>query len=487
MNVKTIISTIATLVTRSKPQIKETTSIGTINANLLTLSPEIEQFRLNNTRIGIINDCRTMYNERGQIFAIIQTIAAYLNKGGYVVQVNKKEAKITPEEQKAQEVLNAVNERLQLQQLMAGWMIPLIRDGVLPVEIEIADNQIVRATKLAAEITYQRMDARGRSYRMGGAVNPDNAYWQGALYSYGAGEVCHFADWQIMWIEWNPIQGEQGLPQFYSARKLYKRLEKAEESQSISRTTKSGYKLHHKIGTADNPSDPEAIEKYKQMNRDVLGKALAVAKDYFSNGLVEIKEISGDSRQISIVDIQYQQAQLFGVGGVPLAIMPGQEGSIIRDSSNESIKGFISWIKTCNTMIGLELKRSIFDLELLLNGINPESISYDIIWGEKLDNGNELAEKAEIREGKSAGLMSVETAMQKYGIKDIEVEKERIKKDIAEFPTVPVARGTAYSVGDNPLGLVGGLKLQERRLEHEERLINIVAMNEIAKRIRTNG
>jgi len=219
------------------------------------------------------------------------------------------------------------------------------------------------------------------------------------------------------------------------------------------------------------------------MNRAVITNQLAPIKDFFSNGLVDIKEISGDTKPINMEDIKYQQSQLFGAGGVPLAIIPGQESSIIRDSSNESIKGFISWIQTCNKMIGAELKQSIFDLELLLNGINPESIDYNIIWGVKIED-NKLVEKAEIRAAKKDGLISIETAMREYGIKDTDIEIERIKKDMANFPTVPVAQTMGYSVGDNPLGLVGSLKVgqglrESRRLEHESRLQYITALNEI--------
>jgi len=480
MNIKGIIGNISKMVGMGKAKTVATTTTGQI-VDMPMGGAEYAQMVQNNSRLAVITDCRTMYNERGQVFSIIQTISAYLTKGGYTIVVKPKEEKLTAEEQKAQDILNQVNERLRLERTLQGWMIPLVRDGVLPIEIEVAGNQIIRATKLAAELTHQRIDKNGRSYELGGEVAADNAYYHGS--KYGGQETCKFADWQIMWIEWNSIQCEGGSPQFSSVRRLYKRIENAEINQGVLRTTKSGYRLHHKIGTSDNPGKPEDVQEYKKMNRAVITNQLAPIKDFFSNGLVDIKEISGDTKPINMEDIKYQQSQLFGAGGVPLAIIPGQESSIIRDSSNESIKGFISWIQTCNKMIGAELKQSIFDLELLLNGINPESIDYNIIWGVKIED-NKLVEKAEIRAAKKDGLISIETAMREYGIKDTDIEIERIKKDMANFPTVPVAQTMGYSVGDNPLGLVGSLKVgqglrESRRLEHESRLQYITALNEI--------
>lgn len=479
-----IIDGIGKLVSREKREGVETTSTGYTISNPLMARTLIGMASKGKSQI--IKDCKTMWEGRGQNSAITQTISTYLTKGGFQIMVKPKEKELSKDEAQAQTIIDAVKQRTNLELLLKGWATALPRDGMLAVEIEIGNNQIIRLVKLAAEITIKEVDDKGRNYADGGQVDANKAYSQTDTLT--GQKICQLADWQIMWIDWNPIQGEGGSPQFKSARKIHKQVEDSEDNQWIRRKINAGQRHHHKIGSEDNPGKTEDIEQYKILNQDSLNNPLSVSSDYFSNGRVTIDTLSGDSNISSIEDIRYQEGQYFGVGGVPLSFIPGQEGSVIRKSAEQSADAFVSWVQDCNEMIGACLKKSIFDLELLLNGINPESINYNITWSEKIKT-NDMEKKRQIISAKTAGIYSIETAMREYGIADPEMEKERIRKDMEEFPLVPVISTQGYQVGDNPLGLTGALRpagmgFGERRQQNEEKLMFIAAMNEIRNSVK---
>lgn len=458
-----IFKKIGSLVWRTKPAVEKTTQVGSTQEGSY-----MPQMQVSAARKAIITDCQTMWRDRETNAAAIQTISSFLTMGGFTVAVSPKEKKPSVEEQKAQEIINAVILKTRLQQNLKGWMTAFPRDGGLAVEVEVGATGIARLTKLPLQMTIQRTDKRGKTYENGGEVDISNAYYQ--TDGLAGKELCQLADWQVMWVDYNAIQGEDGTPQFMSARKTHKQLTSSEDDIFINRKVNAGQHLHHKIGTPEKPGNIESINKYKQENKDSIKNPLRVSSHFFSDETVDIKTIPGDSNIGNILDVKYQASRYLGAGGVPCSMIPGQEPSIIKDSSKESKNAFMARITDMNETIGLAMKKSIFDLELLINGINPDSISYSVVWGVK-EKVDEMARKEQVIKAKGAGIYSVRTAMAEYGIADVEGEIERIKQDMADFPQVPVEAVSGYRVGANPLGLTGSLKagwagqgLKENRL-----------------------
>lgn len=465
----------------SKPQ--DTTNMG-YGQDPTTLA--LSALRFSSEKPQIIKKCKDMWQERGQNYKIIQIISTFLSKGGFTVTVQPKEKELTNEEQQAQKILKDVLQRTHMLSNLKGWMTSLPRDGIFYGEIEVANNRIERVTKLASEITFENADNRGRTFRDGGEIDINKAFTQESYAIVGL--KIDFADWQICKIDWNPIQGEGGSPQFMSARKLHKKVEDSENSVYIRRRSKAGDKLQYKIGTDEKPGTPEEITEYENKLRKAFPDPLVPFKDIVTNEKVAISKIPGDSGVTQIADIEYLQQQYYEVGGVPMLLIPGQEQITLRAGAEQSIEGFMGMIQDCNEAIGAEFKRSIFDLELLLNGINPDSINYQIVWGEKIKkNEKELEER--IIAKRKAGLISLDTGMRELGIEDTEGEKERIKAEMLEFPQVPVETGARYYVGANPLGLSGSLgqmgeAKRVRRIDREEKNMLMEIVKELKQGIK---
>ena len=466
---------IGSIIGRAKTTTAETTQTGTTNE---TLSLVIPQIHVSTERKQIIADCQTMYREREQNAAAIQTISSFLTMGGFTVAVKPKEKKLSAEEKKAQGLIDAVIAKTRLQQHIKGWMTAFPRDGGVAVEVEVGVAGIERLTKLPLQMTYQRTDKKGKKYEDGGDISIDNAYYQ--VDSLNRQEICQLADWQIMWIDYNAIQGENGTPQFISARKTHKQLSSSEDDLFVNRRMNAGRHLHHIIGTAEKPGTIESITKYKLLNDDSIKNPLRVASHYYSDESVEIKPIEGDSNIDKILDVKYQAGRYLGAGGVPCSMIPGQEPSIIKDSSKESKNAFLARIADLNEAVGEAMKKSIFDLELLLNGINPESIDYAVVWGVK-EKVDEIERQKQVIEAKRSGIYSVRTAMAEYGIADVDAEIERIKQDMADFPQVPIVPTAGYMVGNNPMGLVGSLKMGQGLRENRLMLEYMTTLREVKK------
>ncbi|MDI6781407.1 MAG: hypothetical protein QME49_04795 [bacterium] len=466
---------IGSLMRKTNAVAKETTQTGVVQESITQHIPVIQ---VSSERKKIITDCQAMWRDREQNAAAIQTISSFLTMGGFTVRVKPKEKKISMEEQKAQELINAVILKTRLQQHLKGWMTAFPRDGGIAIEVEVGQTGIERLTKLPLQMTIQRTDKRGKKYEDGGDVDILNAYYQ--VDTLTGQEICQLADWQVMWIGYNAIQGEDGTPQFISARKTHKQLTSSEDDMFINRKVNAGQHLHHKIGTSEKPGTAEAIIKYKRDNKDSINNPLRVASHFFSDESVDIKPIPSDSNIGNIIDVKYQASRYLGAGGVPCSMIPGQEPSIIKDSSKESKNAFLARIIDMNEAVGLAMKKSIFDLELLLNGINPDGINYSVVWGAK-ENVDEIAKREQVIKAKAAGIYSVRTAMAEYGIADIDAEIERIKQDMDDFPQVPVERVSGYAVGNNPMGLVGSLKMGQGLRENRLMLEYLTTLREVKK------
>lgn len=346
-------------------------------------------------RAAIKQDRRTMITECTKMIAldpraarIIRKLASDAVVGNFTFNVQTAPSDSVG--QQADQAIQGVIDRCEVISKLKGWIVCMLRDGDLFWEVVVDDvaREIVRLKKLAAIITMSNMNPEGNF--------PEDkpAYYQ--EHPWTRQEIKTFEAWQIVQIK---CQGEDGKPYgtplLNAARLAYERLDKGEKNIVARRAVKAGVSRHHKVGTPDIPGDWADIEEYKDRNKDTLENPLDPVKDWFSNGLVTITELSGDTALGDMEDIMYFAGQLPLNAGVPVALLSGGwEKSINRDVLEEQQQDYYKVIDELNAVIEAGL-RKVFDFSLLLAGINTEAIKYTVNWGSKdRDDVKDKIEKA---------------------------------------------------------------------------------------------
>ena len=290
-----------------------------------------------------------------------------------------------------------------------------------------------------------------------------------------------FEAWQIVHIPWEYEDGKPyGEPIFGAARLPWERLSSGEKNVVMRRAIRSGKKQHHKVGTEEKPGSWEAVEEYKRRNQDALENPLSPVQDYFSNGLVNIDDIGGDSELGNLADIKHFEGLLAMAAGIPIALLSGgREEDVNWNVLREQEEDYFKVVHDINDTFEYGL-RKVFNLALLLAGIHDESIKYTLNWGAK--DRDDIDSKIDRGEKLQKLGYSFETTFNVCDLDELtyEDEVERIQKQIEEG-VLPY--GVGMKLDPNMMillsSMLGGDKLTEQISKLRE--VAEEALNEKAK------
>ena len=108
--------------------------------------------------------------------------------------------------QKAQAVIDRTRFLIEDKKKFRGWTKGLLRDGDLFLQLIVENNEIVKAKKLAAEITHTRMNAEGEFPK-----DKKPYYQQSKRNPYDAEK--EFDEWEIVHLKWD-TEGRRTVWQF---------------------------------------------------------------------------------------------------------------------------------------------------------------------------------------------------------------------------------------------------------------------------------
>ena len=144
---------------------------------------------------------------------------------------------------------------------------------------------------------------------------------------------------------------------------------------------------HHKLGNKDDLASDEKIEAYKRKNKATLENPTAPSQNIYSNHLVDIIELSGDQTIGDIEDLKWTEGLLSMALGIPQALLSGGREAATRFTViKEQEEDYLRVIGDIDEVLE-EAFRFIFDIALLLAGINPASVVYIFNWGAKGSRG----------------------------------------------------------------------------------------------------
>ncbi|OXM84599.1 portal protein [Paenibacillus rigui] len=407
-----------------------------------------DQFKVATDRIATIREVNNLVKLDLRFKTTNNRMAADAVRGGFRIVVSGSDAdrarlkqkgktlkRLTPGANIAQQVVDDFLNRTKLQAKSREHARVLIRDGDIflnPV-VDLLSG-IILDIRRAPALTIKR-----NSNEYGQFPDIERAFSQidprtqiNSLLEIGPPSMSRtdFALFQMNHIRWLEEETEMyGTSHYASARATYKILNKMEIASAVRREFRSVQKFNHKL--PEGTQERDAIEYMRLVGLiDKNGNPTRNAhllSDFV--GTADVKVLNGDENLDQMDDIKYFEDLLWLNLGVPKAILTaGQD--INRDILKVQYPHYLETLEDITDLLEygdtgqFSGYRAIVDLQLLLAGINPDSISYDIVWSDKSgETPAERLDRVQIALGAGGGVkvITLEKGIQEIA-KDFDIE-----------------------------------------------------------------
>lgn len=441
-------------------------------------------------RISIVRDVQHLVKNDLRFAMTNHRLASDAARGAFKVIVHGSEKyrqrrrkqgksiprRLTPGSNIAQQVIDDLMLRTKLPRKSKGHIRTLLRDGDIFLNPVVDLNaSLVLDVRQAPVLTIKR-----NSDEYGEFSDPEKAFSQidpktqiHALMEIGPPSDVrdHFALYQVNHIRWLWDETENyGTSHYKSARAIYKILQKMEMAAAIRREFRSVKKRSHKLPEgADEANVIEYMRNVGLVDKDGNPtKNAHLLSDFV--GTAEVTALNDSSNLDEMDDIKYFEEQLWLNLGVPKAILAAG-ADINRDVLKVQYPHYLETLDDLTDVLeygdpgpfsGL---RDIIDLQLLLVGINPDALSYDIVWSNKTDEtANERMDRVQKGLGANKGvkILTREKAIQEIA-EDFDIEdpaemtqlvEEEIARDMAAMQSNQpnVSNGNNQGEDDNGEG-----------------------------------
>ena len=405
------------------------TPINTTQGLQRNVAPGLEKLEvetLSRDRHSQSAEIRTMVETDPRWDRMLYKLSSDASYKNFTVVVESADGKRM--QKQAQAIIDRTRHLIKDKQKLRGWTKGLLRDGDLFLQliVDTETREITKAKKLAAEITHSRMDAEGNF------PEDKKPYYQKSPLGLTEAER-EFEDWEIVHLKWDHEDGKQyGKSVLASSRLAHRRLESGEKDVAVRRKVRAGIKRQHKIGTEKNPGTQKDVDAYREEQKETLNKPGEASQDIFTNHFVEIKTLAGDETIGELDDLKWIEGLFSIATGIPQALLSGgRETATNFTVIKEQEEDYLRVIGDIDEVLE-EAFVQIFDLALLLKGINPDSVVYVFNWGAK---DREDTDRKVLRAERLQGIgLSFETVFNTMDIDSItyEEELERIKKQRKE-------------------------------------------------------
>jgi hypothetical protein len=438
----------------------EATEAGVVT----TASPSTESYDLWSLRYereATIQDIRKLMLEDPRIDRAAWKTGRESTRKGFAVKVSKTASRgpHAGRANRAQTIIEDTIRRCNLNDgsFLSGLAVALLAEGDLFIQRVVDRDQVVDVKRMPAISMERNTNAQDRFF------DPANAFTQLDIQTQTT--VANFSQWQIHHERWKHIPGERyGNSQYIQARRPARQLILAEQAQLTRRIARAALRVHHSVGNKDNPGSQADIDAYKQNNnltQQSMGGAnpKVALQDYYTNGVGSIMAIPGDANLEKIDDIEYLQNLYVSALNVPAPLLGISVKDINRDILEEQVSEYLKEVQTLTDAIA-KVIRAVLDLALLLAGIDPGSVSYDITFSaNSVETESERFKRITSLRQNSRGngknsipdpIISRRTALSllaaDLGISDIDAELAELDKEDAELDAKEQSK--AQSVAD---------------------------------------
>lgn len=321
-------------------------------------------------REAVVKTCQRMYDEDPRADGVLHTLARDIVGAGFTVTTGNSQA---------DEIASALIANLDLGSRLDDWVRLTARDGDSFLEVEVsAAREIVSVTRKPT------LEMHRNSNRQDAFDDARYAFWwSDQAYTWNAPtatdkDALWFAEWQIVHARWNHDEGKRyGRPLFRSATGAWKRITEGEHDVATRRKTRAGMKYNHQFPTGTTPQE---IERYKQLNADILDSPLAAIQDWF--GTAEIRTVEGDAKVSDIEDILHHIRTWWVASPVPMSLL-GYGQDLNRDVLQEQKEQYDEALGEIRPWVEHEIVTPLLELAWLLAGILPETLTVEYHWKAK--------------------------------------------------------------------------------------------------------
>lgn len=407
-----------------------------------------EQFKVATDRIAIVRDVQHLVRNDLRFAMSNNRLAADAARGGFKVVVHGSEAyrkirrrqgkpgpkRLTPGANIAQQVIDDLLVRSKLPAKSKGYLRALTRDGDLfmnPV-VDLGAGLILDVRQAPVLTVKRNCDEYGEF------PDPEKAFSQidpktqlHVLMEIGPPSQArgHFALYQMNQVRWLWEEvNNYGTSHYNSARAIYKILKKMEQAAAIRREFRSVSKRSHQLENAGEADIKEYMRNVGLIDKDQKPTRNAhLLSDFVGNAKVINLDDAANLDQMD--DIKYFEELLWLNLGVPKAILTAG-ADINRDVLKVQYPHYLKTLDDLTDVLeygdpGLFSGiRAIINLQLLLSGINPDALTYDIVWSDKTDEtANERMDRVQKGLGANKGvkILTREKAIQEIA-DDFDIE-----------------------------------------------------------------
>jgi SPP1 gp7 family putative phage head morphogenesis protein len=389
-----------------------------------------DQFKLATDRVAVVRDVQKLVGNDLRFKMTNLRLSSDAARGGFKVVVHGSEAyrqtrrkqgksipkRLTPGANIAQQVIDDLLKRSKLPSKAKGHIRTLLRDGDIFLNPIVDINAgLILDVRQAPVLTIKR-----NSDEYGDFPDPEKAFSQidprtqiHSLMEIGPPSDfrTHFALYQINHIRWLWEETENyGTSHYKSARNLFNILQKMEIATAIRREFRSVKKRNHKL--PENTQPTQVKEYMRDVGLiDVNGnptKNAHLLSDFV--GTAEVTSLNDTNNLNEIDDVKYFEELLWFNLGVPKAILTAG-ADINRDVLKVQYPHYLETLEDVTDVLeygdpgAFSGLRDIIDLQLLLAGINPDALNYDVVWSDKSgENGNERMDRVQKALGANKGV-----------------------------------------------------------------------------------
>ncbi|MBN1814694.1 MAG: hypothetical protein JXA14_22835 [Anaerolineae bacterium] len=336
----------------------------------------VETFRRTQEQLDrreTIELCRRMYEKDTRAKGVIRTLAGDVVKHGVQVQVTGG-----PDARRAQELANDLIDRLGLAKRLDDWLRLTLREGDSFLEVSVDEDDLVSDVTRKPTLGMHRNSNRADRFD-----DPARAFWYSdsvfSVYGEAPKDALWFAQWQIVHARWDHDEGNRyGSPLFESATGPWKRMTEGEIDVAIRRKTRAGMKYLHSLEDADKTD----IEAYMERNKTALDNPFAAVADFFTNKKATITTVQGDANLSQIEDVLHHIRTWWVASPVPMSLV-GYGQDLNRDVLDKQKEQYDEALPAVQDWLADQILVPLIKLQWMLQGIWPDSYSYQVIWPKK--------------------------------------------------------------------------------------------------------
>lgn len=333
-----------------------------------------QRFKVDQDRLSILKDVNEMYHNDDRCKAIIDSAAEDSTYGGFNISVSDAAG------EDIEEVKGLLNGTRKLFRPLPAWVKKALIEGDMFLQAVVVGDEITELIRMPGATM------RRNSNELDKFEDPLRAFAQvdpltGAAYALDinlAQADSWFAEWQIIHARWNHLGGRYGNSLLRSSRPSYKKTREGETDMAIRRKTRAGVKYVHEL---EDANDAE-IEAYKNRNKDVLNNPFAAIADFFTNKKTKVTAIQGDAKLNDIDDVKHHIDTMFVSSPIPKSLL-GYGQDINRDVLEKQEAQYLRKLEMISDWIDEHIIKPVIELQLLLKGILPESVRYEIRWPDR--------------------------------------------------------------------------------------------------------